>query len=212
VTPVTRELGIRCSCGTLRGIAREVSPTAGIHAVCYCDDCQAFAHFLGRPGEILDTQGGTEVFQMSAARLSIDAGGERVACMRLSPRGMCRWYASCCNTPLGNTLPKPTIPFVGLIGLAFMRPAADPMLANALGPIRARAFGKFARGGMATVPAGGSLAAVVVRFGALALKWRLRGDQRRSAFFVPGTAELIAVPRVLTLDEREVLRRRVRAG
>jgi Family of unknown function (DUF6151) len=194
---VTGELGIRCSCGTLRARAREVSPSGGVHAVCYCDDCQAFAHFLGRPAEILDAQGGTEVFQMSAARLSIDAGAERLACMRLSPRGMCRWYASCCNTPLGNTLP---------------RPAADPTLAKALGPVRARAFGRFARGGVAAVPAGGSLAAVVARFFALALKWRLRGDQRRSAFFVPGTAELIAVPRVLTLEEREELRRRVRAG
>jgi hypothetical protein len=206
---VTGELAIRCSCGTLRGVAREISPTAGNHAVCYCDDCQAFAHFLGRPHELLDAQGGTEVFQMSAARLSIEAGAARLACMRLSPRGMCRWYASCCNTPVGNTLPKPTIPFVGLIGACLVRPADDPALAHALGPIRARAFGKFAQGGAAAIPAGGSLVAVVARFLWLALKWRLRGDQRRSAFFVPGSTELIAQPRVLTLAEREELRRRV---
>jgi Family of unknown function (DUF6151) len=206
------DLAIRCSCGTFRGRAREVSPAAGNHVVCYCDDCQAFAHFLGRPREILDAQGGTEIFQMSAARFSIDAGAERLACMRLSPRGMCRWYASCCNTPIGNTLPKPSIPFVGLIGQCFVRPADDSALETTLGPIRARAFGKFAQGGVAAVPKGGSLAAAVVRFLALALKWRLRGDQRRSAFFVPATEVLIVTPRVLTLAERDALRAQVREG
>ena len=65
-------------------MAHEVSPGAGNHAVCYCDDCQAFAHFLGRAADILDPHGGTEIFQMSPARIALTAGTERLACMRLS--------------------------------------------------------------------------------------------------------------------------------
>jgi hypothetical protein len=34
----------------VRGVASEVSPSSGFRFVCYCKDCQAFAHFLERPG------------------------------------------------------------------------------------------------------------------------------------------------------------------
>jgi hypothetical protein len=58
------ELDLRCSCGRVRGIARDVAPSTINHCSCYCDDCQAFAHFLGRADAILDAHGGTEIAQM----------------------------------------------------------------------------------------------------------------------------------------------------
>jgi hypothetical protein len=46
---------IRCSCGVLKGT---VSKTDVVNrCVCYCTDCQAFAHFLKRNTEILDGLG-----------------------------------------------------------------------------------------------------------------------------------------------------------
>ena len=50
---------IRCRCGKLQG---EISHAElGTRAVCYCHDCQAFAHFLGAAEEYFDPLGGTEI-------------------------------------------------------------------------------------------------------------------------------------------------------
>jgi len=38
--------------------------------------------------------------------------GEFIAGIRLTPKGVFRWHASCCKMPLGNTLGR-AIPFVG---------------------------------------------------------------------------------------------------
>jgi hypothetical protein len=59
------EVPLRCSCGVVRGAARGVSGANGNRLICYCDDCQSFAHFLGPAQPILDSHGGTEIFQMS---------------------------------------------------------------------------------------------------------------------------------------------------
>ncbi len=79
------DLPIRCSCGALRGIARGVSAKRGNRIVCYCDDCQSFAYFLEHPDRILDSHGGTDIFQMSPARLEISEGADQLVCMRLTP-------------------------------------------------------------------------------------------------------------------------------
>src|SRR5690349_1155068 len=42
------DLQLRCRCGHTRGVASNVSPSSGLRFVCYCRDCQAFAHFLHR--------------------------------------------------------------------------------------------------------------------------------------------------------------------
>jgi hypothetical protein len=54
-------LPLRCRCGRVRGIAGDVSPSSGFRFVCYCGDCQAFAHFLDR-ADVLDAAGGTDIF------------------------------------------------------------------------------------------------------------------------------------------------------
>ncbi|MFX6869136.1 DUF6151 family protein, partial [Acinetobacter baumannii] len=79
----------------------------------YCDDCQAFAHRLGR-ADLLNAQGGSDIVQVAPAALTFVKGQNRIAGMRLTPKGLFRWHTTCCNTPVGNTL-GPAIPFVGLI-------------------------------------------------------------------------------------------------
>jgi hypothetical protein len=93
---------LQCRCGTLKGHVSR-SHVAN-RCVCYCRDCQAFAHFLGRADEILDASGGTDVIQTRAANVVFTEGKEALACMRLTPNGLLRWYSTCCNTPIGNTV------------------------------------------------------------------------------------------------------------
>ena len=197
----TTELELRCSCGTVRGIARDVSPSTINHCFCYCDDCQAFAHFLGREDEILDAHGGTEITQMSQASVRFTAGMDKVAAMRLSPKGMIRWYASCCRTPIGNTMPTPMLPFVGVIKAFIAAPAA------ALGPIRGRGFAKSAKGGPAAVPKDGLPEPLMIaRVLAKVLRWRLRNDHKRWPLRDAATGEPIVEPQVLGAEKREALR------
>src|SRR5258706_16328438 len=116
------ELPLRCGCGRVRGTAHTVSPRDGLHLLCYCHDCRAFARFLGK-ADILDAAGGTDIFQMPPARLRFDAGSDALRCMRLSEKGILRWYTDCCRTPIGNTV-GPRVPIIGVIN-SIMGDAVD---------------------------------------------------------------------------------------
>src|SRR5579862_7023398 len=108
---------LSCRCGEVRGVVADPSPRTVNRVVCYCDDCQAFAHRLGR-ADLLNAHGGTDVVQVAPATLSFTQGQDRIRGVRLSPKGLYRWYADCCNTPVGNTM-SPAIPFVGIIASGF---------------------------------------------------------------------------------------------
>ena len=200
-TALPRDLSLQCRCGTVRAIAHGVAPETGNHCFCYCKDCQAFAKALDR-ADVLDANGGTDIFQLSQARLEFTQGADRVACLRLTPKGLARWYASCCNTPIGNTMATPGIPFVGLIRAFVREPAGD-----ALGPIRARGFRESATGDVAAIPPDNqSLWSMLLRVFALAISWRLRGDHKRSPFFDAACGAPLNTPRILTEAERAALR------
>jgi hypothetical protein len=199
------DLKLQCRCGALRGVAVGVAPRNSNHCVCYCDDCQAFIHFLDC-ADVLDAYGGTHVLHLSPARVSFAAGTERIALMRLSAKGMLRWYASCCRTPIGNTLTSAAMPFMALTSAFVHEPA------TALGPVRGRSFPEMAKGGRAAVPRDGlPMPFMVARVMLLMLSWRLRGDHRRSPLFDAATGQPRAVARVLEAAEREELRRRCAA-
>lgn len=200
---MTQTVELQCRCGTVRGAAVGITPNAVNHCVCYCHDCQAFAHFLKAGATVLDAHGGTDIFQTSPASVRISAGREQIACVRLTPKGLLRWYARCCNTPLVNTLPAHGIPFVGVIRACVCEPADA-----ALGPVRAFAFRESARGDAATLPRGGLPPALMIaRVLGKMLSWRIRGHHKRSPFFDPKTGQPICEPRVLTVGERDALHR-----
>ncbi len=202
-TATSLDLPLRCRCGTVRGVARDVTPATVNRCFCYCDDCQAFAHFLDRADDVLDAYGGTEITQMSQANVGFTAGADKIAAMRLSPKGMIRWYASCCRTPIGNTMPTSAMPFIGVIKAFVDAPSA------ALGPVRGRGFAKSAKGGRAAVPHDGLPELVMVaRVLAKVLRWRLRNDQKRSALLDAVTGKPVDEPRVLGVADRAVLRQR----
>lgn len=104
---------IQCNCGAVKGKLENIGTSNRL--ICYCTDCRAFAHFLDKAPAILDAQGGTEIVQVAQQHLLFSQGEEFLSAVRLSEKGMIRWYASCCGTPIGNTLASPKMSFIGLI-------------------------------------------------------------------------------------------------
>ncbi len=123
---------LQCRCGSLKG--HVIDPKRVNRCVCYCRDCQAFAHFLGRPDEILDAKGGSEIIQTIPANVIFTQGQETLACVRLTQNGLLRWYASCCNTPIGNNVANFKVSFIGLVHNCVQ--GAETSLDDTFGPIR----------------------------------------------------------------------------
>ena len=195
------DLPLACACGAVHWDARDVSAGRGNHVVCYCDDCQAFAHALGCADRVLDANGGSEIFQISPARIELRTGSEHLACLRLRPKGLLRWYTSCCRTPVGNTLASRQVPFVGLVLRRAEGESERRAREAALGPVRGAFNAQFAVGdrevlvGHDRVPV-----TLFLRLLRIMVAARLRGEHARSPFFT-ASGEPIAEPRVLTDDE-----------
>ena len=190
---------IQCRCGTLKGY---VSRSDGANrCVCYCRDCQAFAHFLGRAGEILDSNGGTDVVQTRAVNVVFTEGREALACMRLTPNGLLRWYSTCCNTPVGNTLANSKVSFVGLVHSCLE--GTGPTLEVSFGPVQAYVNTQRTKGGVKSSPL--ALVAVILRVIVMVAGARMNGSYKRSPFFAADTGVPIVAPKVLSPDEREQL-------
>ncbi len=193
------DVPIRCTCGKLRGVARAVAPNAGTHIVCYCNDCQAFARFLGRDG-ILDAHGGTSIFQMAPAKLHID-DTTSMRCVRLSAKGMYRWYCGSCKTPLGNTI-GPRFPFVGVIGTILDHESTGRSRDELLGVPRHFET----RAAIGAAPKAASTARLVARSMRKMVTWWLTGGGSPSPFVDPKTRALRVEPQVLSASERQALR------
>ena len=190
---------LQCRCGTLRGYV--TLPGSVNRAVCYCKDCQAFAHFLGRANDILDSKGGTDIVQTTPSRLTLTAGAEMLSCMRLTENGLMRWYARCCNTPIGNTLANIQMSFVGLIHSCLDN--GGKSMDESFGPVRMWVNTKGAKGAVQSSP----LAAMggMMRILGMVLRARLNGSYRRTVFFAPQTGSPVTTPKVLGRDERDRL-------
>ena len=196
------DLPLRCRCGRVHGVARDVAPSAGFRFVCYCRDCQAFARFLARP-DVLDAAGGTDIFQMAAGCVTLAAGADAVRCLCFSSKVL-RWYAECCGTPLANTA-GPSFPMVALIH-SFLDYAADGRSrAEALGPPPCRIFERSATGPLPpNAPAPPSLGLFALRASRI-LGWWWRGLGGPHPFFDAQTKVPLSAPRVLTPSERAAL-------
>jgi hypothetical protein len=193
------DLLLRCRCGAVRARVAEVSPSTTNHVVCYCKDCRAFARWLDR-ADVLDEAGGSCIVQVARGRVAFDAGLDQLACVRLSDKGLHRWYAACCRAPFGNTLPR--MPFLGIVDAAF-DPADDAERRRRAIPPLVRihtqsATGRLPPGGAPTLP----MLAHITR---LMLTWSLRGLGGET-FFDPRTGKARVEPRVLTPAERAALR------
>ena len=199
---MTSDVEFHCRCGEVRGRVKNASPGTTNHLVCYCDDCQAYLHHLAR-ADLLDAHGGTDIVQVAPASVSFDRGADRVVGLRLTPKGLYRWYASCCRTPLGNTL-GPGLPFVGIVAQAF--DGGEGRRADDV-------FGKPAAGGwhkyaVGTLPDGSARVGVrhIARALRLMLGWKLRGQTWPHPYFDRATRKPSRPVSVLSPAERDALR------
>lgn len=174
------DLELSCRCGQVKGLATSIDPADGTRVVCYCRDCQAFAHALGQAARVLDAFGGTDIYQLPPARLRILQGQERLQNLRLTETGLYRWYAGCCNTPIGNVVSY-RVPVVGLIH-SFIADAgrADEVL----GPVRSHVhLGSATRPLPDGITRHSSLPRYVVHIVGKMLRWKLTGQGSPSPFF-----------------------------
>lgn len=193
---MSEEVQLSCKCGEVRGRLRDPSPKNVSHVICYCEDCQTFAHYLGR-ADLLDEHGGSDIVQVAPGNLTWTQGIEKIAAVRLGPKGPFRWHATCCKTPLGNSV-TPNIPFIGLVhevleeGTAPFGPPTHKLYAKS-------AIGK-PSGASEKVPVG-----LMASAAALMIGWKLRGRAWPNPFFERGRA----IPRfpvtILAKEEREAL-------
>ena len=113
------DVKLACECTKVEGVAHNVTGKSGNRLTCCCQDCQTFARYLDSLGRgssrpILDQYNGTDIFQMPLSQLTIEKGIEEVRCVRLTAKGMYRWYTACCHTPIGNTMGA-NMPFIGVV-------------------------------------------------------------------------------------------------
>jgi hypothetical protein len=192
---------LQCRCGNVKGTVTNASRRTSNRVVCYCDDCQAFAHHLRR-ADLLDPHGGTDIVQVAPASLTLDDGRRHVAGVRLSPKGLYRWYSTCCHTPLGNTL-GPAIPFVGIVAQAFEHDGrrADDVFDKPIGAI----LGQYAIG---TPPPGsiGMPLRIIGRALPKVLGWRLRRLTWPHPYFDRTTRSPIYPVAVLSKEQLAALR------
>jgi len=193
------EAKLSCRCGAVQGVVTNATPQSVNRVVCYCEDCQAFLHQLGR-ADLLDAQGGTDIVQVAPASLTFIKGLDRIAGLRLTPKGLFRWHTTCCSTPVGNTM-GPAIPFVGIVAQTFGAERAQSAFGAPIGAI----LGKYAIG---TPPVGstGINLGLLLRAIAKVLGWRLGGRAWPHPFFHQETREPIYPLTTLSSEQREALR------
>jgi hypothetical protein len=190
---------LRCRCGVVRG--EMDTRLAYARATCYCKDCRAFARFVGAQ-DVLDASGGVDIVAAAPSSVRFTSGAGHIACMSLSPKGLLRWYAACCHTPLATTPRDPKLPYAGMMTACF--DAAPEMVEAELGrrdrivlntdsataPVRATPL-TFVTGGL--------------RIFAGILRTRLRGD-RDSPFF-DTSGHPLSEPEVISREQRVELER-----
>jgi hypothetical protein len=187
---------LRCRCGALRG--HVVPASSALRAVCYCRDCQAYARALGTPG-ILDEHGGTSVVASLPHRVHLTGGVDALACLSLRQGGLLRWYAACCNTPIGNTPRNPALPYVGVLDGCLE--GTSPTIERSFGDCHVAVNTKSASGEVHATPVAAALG--VLGLAASAVRARFTDTERQNPFFVPGTDTPIRPVRVLSAEERE---------
>ena len=180
-----------CTCGRVQGRVAPATPRSGTHLECYCADCRAAELWFDQPDP---APGGVRIYQTTPDAITFDAGQDLLGVMRLGPRGVMRWHATCCKAPLFNTLANPKLPFAGLHVARLDDPAP-------IGPVVARGFVPRPGGGTKHQGATMMFWRIFSRLGAA----RLSGRWRRTPFFDIETGEPVATPTMPDKQERAAL-------
>ncbi len=190
-----KTLKISCTCGAFQAEVDADCVRTGNHGMCYCDDCQAFQHHLGREQDFLDAHGGTELLQAQSWQIKITQGADQLGLLKLSPKGLYRWHTTCCKTPMFNTVGNPKIAFVGIIAGNIDTPSEQ------LGPIIFRYKTEQAK--VPVTDPKGSAFKFIFRTLRNILGARISGKWKDTPLFDAQTGRSIVKPYVLSEAERE---------
>jgi hypothetical protein len=197
---VTTDLPTRCRCGNVEGTAVGLSPRTTNRFLCYCRDCRAYLRWLGRT-ELVHAAGGVDIVQLARSGARFSKGEDALRCVRLSPKGMHRWFTECCRTPVGNTMLG--VPFIGLSG-AFLASDSAAVLIETCGepvPINERSATAEIPGGVSRL----RQARAIAHAARLFASWMITERGKPGPLF-DATETPRVTPRVLTPSEREAIR------
>ena len=136
-----------------------------------------------------------------------------MACMRLTSKGLVRWYAGCCKTPVGNTLATPKLSFIGLVHTCLKGAssgAGEKSLDEVFGPVRCWVNPDSAKG--EPKPKAAGLGRTLGWFLGTVVRARFNGDYRKTPFFDAANGQPVVVPRILSESEHAELMRAVRGA
>ena len=188
---------LQCQCGALRG---HVSHTdLALRGVCYCKDCRAYSHHLGVASATHDSFGGAEFVATQAQHISLTGGTQNLGCLSLSEKGLLRWYAKCCNTPIANTTRKWTVPYVGIVHTCLKADSAS--FERSFPRLQMRVN----TGSATQTPPGMFFSTLVSLAGFMprVLASRVNGAYRHTPFFSPPAGLPVAPVTVLSEAQRE---------
>ena len=195
---------LACTCGTVAGSVRNITPRNSWRLSCMCDDCQLYAHCLGRTSAILDRHGGTELSYTTQCRIALTAGQDQLRAVRLYRTGILRVYADCCRTPIAH-IPSPHFAFVALVHTC-MHTEAGESRDMTLGPLVHRLQARYCRGEMPDGAHPGTPVSLSARAMLSVLQDTWRREHRPSPFHEPTSATPTMPTRVLTPLELQALR------
>nr|WP_269809318.1 DUF6151 family protein [Enterovibrio nigricans] len=95
----------------------------------------------------LDEWGGTDIYQVPPANIHIDSGAENLRCVRVKNKGIYRFYANCCRTPIAN-IPRYKIPLAGIPTRIIHGENKEALV----GPVTYTVMGSFANGSPPSQP------------------------------------------------------------
>jgi hypothetical protein len=171
------EINLSCRCGKVSGILHRASPSTGNRFICYCESCRRFPNHLGAEG-VLDEYGGTDIYQAPIGHVEFTAGRDLLKCLKVTEKGAFRWYAGCCQTPIGNTGPS-ALPMMGVIHACMQIDDRDTVL----GPIRLDGNTQDALKPLPVDRQRGAKLPFALRFWSQMLFWKLTAKSRPNPVF-----------------------------
>lgn len=185
-----------CTCGTVQGTAHDLGRGRGAQLNCQCDDCRHAVIWLGHPDP---GPKGIRYVQIGPDQMTFDRGVDQLRVLAWKNPRLLRWYASCCATPLFNTLDTPKWAFASVMVDRLSAPAA-------LAPCTAQAF--------VPKPNGKTTYKGIARFARVffrrVLRARLTGRWRKNPLF-DETGAPITAPYCLTPQDRAAAKSRTTA-
>ncbi len=183
---------ISCDCGSFKARLTAFPKNTPGRLACYCNDCQAFSNRINR-SDVLDPYGGTEVIPAYPSDFKVIEGKQHLKCYRLSAKGLYRWTANCCNSPIANT--PPGFPWLGLFHTAYKN--VDPQSLDSLGEIKSRIFGRDAKGDPPFAIAENLGLKAVITVLPFVIKGKLFNKSKDSEFFESDGRTPVSTPEIL---------------